>query len=216
MLAFDPDSHTYTWDGKVVPSVTQLLEYMRFTPDYSMVDPVVLANAADRGTRIHKAIEQYVLKEEANWDIDQQQGVADFVTFCDQMHFKPFVPERKMYSQKYMYAGTCDLEGEMDGELWLIDFKTSWSLSPWVLFQLEGYRVMRNEMTSERPIDKVGALHLPKPNGYRFYGEHELIKMAGGITDAKLRFLWGVTNYHWHKRYMKDATRDTRYTVTYD
>ena len=219
MLAFDHDSHTYTWNGKVVPSVTQLLEYMRFSPDYSMVDPDVLAAAANRGTRIHKGIELSILGKEhgVELDKDQVEGIENFEGFCKKYHFTPLVPERQMYSEKYMFAGTCDLEGEMDGELWLIDFKTSWSLSPWVLFQLEAYRVLRNEYVKEaKPISKVGALHLPKTGGFRFYPEHELTKMAGGITDAKLRFLWGVNNYHWYKRYMKDEARDQRYQLTYD
>ena len=52
--SFDPEQHAYTdVHGQVHRSITQILTDTGCT-DYSMVDPVVLAMAADRGTRVHE------------------------------------------------------------------------------------------------------------------------------------------------------------------
>ena len=62
MLTFDPDSHTYKYDGGIVPSVTQVIgEYIKgrrwcvniFTSEW--VERDMLEAGGDRGTAIHTA-----------------------------------------------------------------------------------------------------------------------------------------------------------------
>ena len=57
-LEYDDETHTYLVDGIIVPSVTQLLG-RKFGHKYDDVDAGVLRKAAERGTMIHKAIEDY-------------------------------------------------------------------------------------------------------------------------------------------------------------
>lgn len=57
-LEFDEETHTYTLNGKVLPSVTKLLD----DGTYKDVDPVILQKACDRGHEIHKEIELYFKK----------------------------------------------------------------------------------------------------------------------------------------------------------
>ena len=63
MLAFDEPSHTYTYDGTVVPSVTQVLTILN---DFSKVPWQVLQAAQERGRLVHKAGE-YLLRGELDW-----------------------------------------------------------------------------------------------------------------------------------------------------
>lgn len=57
-LEYFPDEHIYVCDGIIVQSVTQLLN-RKFGKKYDSVDANTLKKAADRGTMIHKAIEDY-------------------------------------------------------------------------------------------------------------------------------------------------------------
>ena len=72
-LEYDDASHTYLVDGIIVRSVTQLLK-MKFGGKYDGIDAGVLKAAADRGTAIHKAIEEYC-KTGKNEDVPE---VRDF------------------------------------------------------------------------------------------------------------------------------------------
>ena len=57
-LTYNDEFHTYKVDGDIVPSVTQLLD----TGEYNNVPEEVLEYSRQKGTLIHKEIEEY-LKE---------------------------------------------------------------------------------------------------------------------------------------------------------
>ena len=81
-LEYDDASHTYLVDGIIVRSVTQLLQ-MKFGGKYDGIDAKVLKAAADRGTAIHKAIEEYC-KTGRNEDVPE---VRDFKFLQHQYNF---------------------------------------------------------------------------------------------------------------------------------
>lgn len=54
VLEFDAATHTYRTGGRVVKSVTQILEYVGIS-DWSVVPRDVLQHAQDRGTAVHQA-----------------------------------------------------------------------------------------------------------------------------------------------------------------
>lgn len=60
---YNEEWHTYRVDGKIVPSVTQLLD----DGSYTNVDPFILKKAQDRGTLIHKEIERYLKQAEMGY-----------------------------------------------------------------------------------------------------------------------------------------------------
>ena len=57
MIKFDESTHTYTYNGKVLPSVSTILGATIFKDKYKDVDPYILQRAAQFGTGVHKAIE---------------------------------------------------------------------------------------------------------------------------------------------------------------
>lgn len=57
-LEYDDETHTYIVEGIIVPSVTQLLG-MKFGHKYDDIPADTLKQAAERGTMIHKAIEDF-------------------------------------------------------------------------------------------------------------------------------------------------------------
>ena len=57
-LEYFDETHTYLYDGLMLPSVSQILG-TKYRNEYASVPPAVLNNAAQRGTAVHKAIENY-------------------------------------------------------------------------------------------------------------------------------------------------------------
>ncbi len=57
-LEYIDESHTYLFNGVILPSITQILK-MKFGNKYNGVSKEVLQKASENGTRVHEAIENY-------------------------------------------------------------------------------------------------------------------------------------------------------------
>ena len=92
----------------------------------------ITRKATARGTDFHAATELYMLNKEINWD--------DFKPLTKFMfaHARPYLDkinnihaiERTLYSEYLGLAGRVDCIGEYEGELAVIDFKTSDKIKP--------------------------------------------------------------------------------------
>ncbi len=142
MLTFDESTHTYRADGKVVPSVTQVLD--AYT-DLSRIPKDILERKRQIGVAVHKAIEL-----DMRGDLDESSisgPVAEY--FAGWLKFKAhsgFVcreAEQKVYSKKFGYAGTLDLVGDLPTGEALIDAKTTTMLYPAVGPQTAAYAMAR-------------------------------------------------------------------------
>ena len=58
LLEYIDESHTYVYNGVILPSITQILK-IKFGNKYDGVSENVLKRASDKGTAVHKAIEDY-------------------------------------------------------------------------------------------------------------------------------------------------------------
>ena len=58
VLEYIDETHTYLYDGIVLPSITQLLK-CKFGGKYDGIPKATLERAAELGTAVHKAIEDY-------------------------------------------------------------------------------------------------------------------------------------------------------------
>ena len=84
----------------------------------------VSSRAAQRGTQIHSYCESFLLNEDHHidiFDLEMWNSMRPFVDKIDNIH----ALEKMMYSDKLKLAGTVDCIGEYEGELSVIDFKTS-------------------------------------------------------------------------------------------
>ena len=61
LLEYIDESHTYLYDGIILPSITQILK-IKFGNKYSGVSQDVLKRASEKGTKVHEAIENYEKK----------------------------------------------------------------------------------------------------------------------------------------------------------
>lgn len=139
MFSFDAESHTYRWNGTVVPSVTSILAPIK--EDFSMVKPEVLEMARDRGKAVHRLIE---LEEKDDLDYtsihdDLMPFMQQWLTFKLETGFELVATEEQFYDSKFGYAGTRDLRGRINGDEWLIDIKVTSSIPRSVGPQTAGY-----------------------------------------------------------------------------
>ena len=78
MLEFNPENHEYRWDGKIVPSVTQVIS--EFLP-FDGPDNDVVRNAAHFGSAVHKATEFRDMGKNAEIDPQLEPWLAGWELF---------------------------------------------------------------------------------------------------------------------------------------
>lgn len=166
----DKKRYYVTPSGEKYPSVTTvlssrnkqgLMEWRKRVGDE--VANYVARTAANRGTKVHYMCEDYL-----NNDFDEEKHKKDFLPYClftqlrdkaltniDNIHFQ----ECGLYSDTYKIAGRVDCIAEYNGELSIIDFKTSrkarndeWNESYYI--QATAYAEMYEEMTG-RPVNQI-------------------------------------------------------------
>lgn len=155
MIKFNEKEHIYELDGKKLISVTQLLRKHGLAPDFSNVDEETLRRKAERGTMIHKEIENYV----TTGDLGFTQEFYDFRNFAKDLNLVNMKAEQVVYND--LVAGTLDLTAERTAEdcgymRVLIDHKTSSHLDKnYLRWQLSVY-----EYLSGQEYDKFYCFHL--------------------------------------------------------
>jgi len=138
MLEFTEQGHVYTWNGKPVPSVTQILDVLN---DFSRVPWDVLERAKDRGTRVHRAGE-LLLREELDWsslDDEVRPYIVGLQKFLDDTKFVPLTTGTKVYHESLGYAGAIDCTGFWRNGHCIVDWKTSVATPRTVGPQLSAY-----------------------------------------------------------------------------
>ncbi|MDW7641574.1 MAG: PD-(D/E)XK nuclease family protein [Nitrosarchaeum sp.] len=130
----------------------------------------ITKRATARGTDFHQVCQDYLENKELNWD--DYKPLSKFMFH----HAKPELDkinnihaiERTLYSEYLGLAGRVDCIGEYDGELAIIDFKTSEKIKPeaWLenyFVQETGYACMYYELT-KIPVVKLITI-MVTPNG---------------------------------------------------
>lgn len=131
--------------------------------------------AADAGTLAHMMVEAHIRGENPNAVLLKnsdagevrklaRQAFQSYLAWEAQSRIKIVDQEMSLVSEKYQYGGTPDAIGDIDGNLCLIDWKTSNSVYPDYLIQLSAYKNLIEECTDYR---LTGGFHL-----IRFSKEH--------------------------------------------
>lgn len=134
--------------------------------------------AAVKGTRVHALADQLANGEEVQVPEDLAGHVESCVRFLDEWQVETVRTERPCYHEKYLYAGTFDLIANIDGEQWLLDFKTNKS-GPFgdTAFQLAAYGNATHYQHNDGTIlpmwdvDRYGVIWL-RADGYDLYPYH--------------------------------------------
>ena len=139
-LEYIDDIHVYLCDGVIVPSVTQILK-LKFGNKYDNVSHQTLQRAAEKGTEVHEAIENYC-KQGIESDLVE---VRNFKFLQKQYKFKVLdneVPVILFKDDEPIAAGRLDLVLEMDGRIGGGDIKRTSTLDKnYLAYQLNLYRI---------------------------------------------------------------------------
>lgn len=139
-LEYFDDTHTYLYDGLMLPSVTQILG-VKYRNDYASVPPAVLNNAAQRGTEVHKAIENFNV---SGYD-DGREAVRNFKFLQKQYGFEVLDSELPLVIFKDDFPIACgrlDMTMLIDGQTGIADIKTVSALNKEkIAYQLNLYRI---------------------------------------------------------------------------
>ena len=153
MIKFKEDTHQYfNEDHKELISVTTLMKKHGLSPDYSKVKKTVLKSKAERGSLIHKEIEDY----NKLGDIGFTKEFMNFKEYLDASNVKVLDSEFMVYND--IVAGCVDLLLDENGEPVIADIKTTSSLhKDSVSWQLSIYAYL-----SGKDIKKGQAFHFKK------------------------------------------------------
>ena len=139
-LEYFDETHTYLYDGLMLPSVSRILE-SKFNGEYKNVPPAVLNNAAKRGTAVHKAIENY---NNSGYD-DGSEAVRNFKFLQKQYGFEVLDSELPLVIFKDdmpIACGRLDMTMLIDGKTGIADIKTVSTLNKEkIAYQLNLYRI---------------------------------------------------------------------------
>lgn len=165
MIEFCADLHEYRVDGRVVPSVTQILE-----PYTSLeyVDRETLRIAQELGDHVHLACHLYETGQldEATLDPALVPYLDGWKAFLYDTGAVVLLSEHRVASRKRGYAGTLDSMVFWGKSKRLIDRKSGSVVPCTVGPQTAAYAEAYAEQTGERIRDRY-CIHLPGDGRYR-------------------------------------------------
>ena len=158
VLEYIDDTHTYLYDGVMLPSVTQLLQ-KKFGSKYDGIPKNVLERASALGTALHKAIEDYE-KQGVESELIELQN---YKTLKEQYGFEVVgneIPVVLFDGDNAVAAGRLDLFIASQDNLGLADIKRTSKLDrSYLAYQLNIYRVAFMQ-SYDCKIDFLRGIHL--------------------------------------------------------
>lgn len=177
-VQFDEATHTYTLDGKELPSVTHIIRYLA-VDKANNADPNMALIARERGSAVHEATVMYDYSGEIPDDFPAEYApyLEAYVQFV--RDYKPGweLIEHQMGNKTLVFAGTLDRFGLIDGEYAILDIKTSYKVDmPSLSAQLTAYRSLlykeylpaKWDEILEKGLNLYG-LQLMRDGKYRLY-----------------------------------------------
>ena len=191
-LKFIEETHTYVKNGKVLKSVTQILQEL-FPEKYGNVPKYILENKAKYGTELHKYIEMIekkkpkdpiaYIKRKYKPNIYQVESLKQYLKIKKDYDIK-ITDSEKMVSYKDFYAGTMDLKGFVDEKSAIIDIKTTYEYDEaWVTWQNSLYEL------ADGKVNALYCMWLPKGGLGKLYKlkrvNKKLLKILIGEKNGK-------------------------------
>jgi hypothetical protein len=162
-------------EGVYYPSVTTILQYMpknkffdNWLKDVGHNADLIMSKAGKEGTQVHEAVEKLVKGEEVTWMDNFGNAKYSQLVWEMILKFHDFWTTHKpelisteefVWSDEHKYAGTADLVVKLDGQVWLLDVKTSNSIHKSYDLQLASYAKALGECKGVE-IERTGIIWL--------------------------------------------------------
>lgn len=133
----------------------------------------IKAAAGDKGSKVHKAIEDILKGAEIKMDakylnptteeleeltVQEYECLMSFVDWLNETKPEVISTEYNVFNDEVGYAGTVDMKLKIDNEIWLVDIKTGASVWPEYELQVSAYR------HADPEVQKTAVLQV----GYRY------------------------------------------------
>lgn len=164
MIEFLEGPHLYLKEGILVKSVTQILQLI-FPDKYKGIDKKTLSKKAEFGTEGHAIIEHLKVDnlENAKQEVlkiknkDLQICIREYLRLVKEYNIVPLEQEQ-IVSYKFLYCGTLDMTGLVNGFNSLLDIKFTAELDKeYLSWQLGMYQLAKGIK-----YDKFYCIWLPK------------------------------------------------------
>lgn len=123
--------------------------------------------AGDIGTAVHQYARAALTGKPEPRDLPPGaiEACAAFWLWVERHRIEPIAVERRVFSRRHMYAGTCDFFGRINGMLSVLDFKTGKGVYDEAWWQTSGYELaLCEELPIEEPVIRW-IVHLDKNTG---------------------------------------------------
>lgn len=162
-IEFEEETHTYKVNGEVLPSITTITGILS-NIEYKEIDPEILKRAGIKGSKVHKAIEDYILWKDYELEIEYEPFMEQFKKALEKEKFEPIKTEFRLTNGEV--CGTLDNMSKLDDKIIIIDYKTTATIHKKLLeAQFGGYKLLCDYNGIK--IDKWYGLFLNK-KGYKF------------------------------------------------
>ena len=159
LLEYIDETHTYLYDGVILPSITQILK-IKFGNKYNGVSKEVLQKASERGTQVHQAIEDYEKRNIDNPDIKELRNYKFLKSRFGFECLENEIPIVLFLDNKPVCAGRIDLILKEKDQVGVADIKrTSVFDKEYVAYQTNLYRI-RYQQCYGVEISFLRGLHL--------------------------------------------------------
>jgi len=173
-----PDEHYYlsAKSDKWLPSVTTFLDaypkganYVMWLKNVGLNATQILKEAGEIGSNVHAGIDLYVKSGILNYLSEDKRELwkwEEWELLCKAMEFfaiftpKIIVHEFSFASDELGYEGTIDIICKINGEIWLIDYKSGNNIYDSHYLQIAAYVKAWTLLNPEFPIKRAGILHL--------------------------------------------------------
>lgn len=141
LLEYIDETHTYIYDGVILPSITQILK-SKFGNKYNGVSKEVLQKASEKGTEVHQAIEDYEKRSIENANCLELRNYKFLKKHYNFNCIDNEVPIVLFHNGIPVSAGRVDLILEDEGKVGIADIKrTSVFDKEYVAYQTNLYRI---------------------------------------------------------------------------
>jgi hypothetical protein len=158
--------------------------------------------AADLGSMIHDWLDQFLKAGIAKKPLpkmpinpEMRNAIKSFLDWTKKNKVKFIQTERKVYSLKYKYAGTCDGIAMVNGKPTIIDFKTGNAVYPEMFLQTVAYQAALQEETGKKFTHNL-VLRLSKEDKTKGVKPFEVIETINHAENFKT-FLAAKQIYEW-------------------
>ncbi len=156
------DTNGYEIDGVWYPRVTSIVsikakpalyKFYADQPSFAAAD-AIKNKSAEEGTLIHETVEAILKGEVPEIPDNIKPVISAFADFKKQNEIIPHRIETRIISKKHHYAGTLDCLAELNGQLGVLDIKTSQAIYRDYGIQTSAYIEALSETSSMPPLKR--------------------------------------------------------------